>query len=102
MAVQLVLHSDEQSLHSGFFLGSPCDDMTGTAKTARAAAALRPVALALETIALNGCWMKQALLRAGIMEPGQRAVWASTSEKSPLAEREKKRERGTGGVPSAG
>ena len=41
-------------------------------------------------------------IRAGIMEPGQRAVWASTSEKSPLAEREKKRERGTGGVPSAG
>ena len=53
MAVQLVLHSDEQSLHTGFFLGSPWEDMTSTAKTARAAAALSPVALAPETIAAD-------------------------------------------------
>jgi hypothetical protein len=41
MGVQLALHSDGQSLHSGFSLGCPCEDMTSTARTAMAATALR-------------------------------------------------------------
>jgi len=52
MAVQLVLHSDEQSLHNGFVLGCPWEDITSTAKTATAAAALRPAAP--ETIVVGG------------------------------------------------
>jgi hypothetical protein len=51
-AVQLASHSDGQSLHNGFFLGCPWEDMSSTAKTAMAAAALRPAAP--ETIVVVG------------------------------------------------
>jgi hypothetical protein len=51
MAVQLALH-DPQSLHKGFFLGCPWEDMTSTARAAKAAAALRPAAP--ETIVVDG------------------------------------------------
>jgi hypothetical protein len=57
-ALQLVLHRDGQSLHNGFVLGWPWEDMTSTAKMATAVAALRPAAL--ETIFCG--WIPQALL----------------------------------------
>jgi len=52
MAAQLVLHSDEQSLHNGLFLGCPREDMTSTAKMAMTTVALRPAAP--ETIVVDG------------------------------------------------
>ena len=52
MAAQLVLHSDEQSLHNGLFLGCPREDMTNTAKMAMTTVALRPAAP--ETIVVDG------------------------------------------------
>jgi hypothetical protein len=54
-AVQLAWHSDGQSLHNGFVLGCPWEDMASTARTAMAAAALRPAA-APETIL---AWMDE-------------------------------------------
>jgi hypothetical protein len=51
-ALQLVLHNDGQSLHNGFVLGCPWEDMNSIAKTATATVALRPSAL--ETIVVDG------------------------------------------------
>ena len=52
-ALQLVLHNDGQSLHNGFVLGCPWEDMNSIAKTATATVALRPATL--ETIVVDGC-----------------------------------------------
>jgi hypothetical protein len=39
--VQLAFHSEGQSLHNGFSLGCPWEDMTSTVRTAMVAATLR-------------------------------------------------------------